>query len=222
MFDPLDSRALRRTDCYAQRFMKAGVYPYHVLPAFGECIQRERPFSVKVLEQKSKTAMTQHNVVIHWENGAFTVDKSEMTIDAGDLVLWNCPDAGFTPYCIAGEKEFFSSGRMVNECGYSHAFGLPGEYRWRDANGGKINGVVRVRDPQCKDASQFGHWHARTLGKGTVVMIGAGKAKPSAVEIVTGQTVFFAIVKESGISITDERLLARPDTAIKSTSRAAK
>ena len=222
MFDPLDSRALRRTDCYAQRFMKAGTYPYNVLPAFGDCIGRERPFTVKVVEQKKKAAMTQQNVIVRWEKGLFTVDQSEVVIDAGDLVLWNCPAAGSTSYCIAGEKEFFSSNRMVNECGYSHAFGTAGEYHWRDAHGSDVHGTVCVRDPRCKDHSQFAHWHENTLKKGTVVMIGGGKAKPSSVEIVIGQTVFFAIVKGPGISITDERLLDRESTAPKPTKRPAK
>jgi plastocyanin len=208
MFDPLDSRALRRTDCYAQRFMKAGTYNYNVLPAFSDWIERERPFTIKVAEQKKKAAMTQHTVVVRFEKGGFTVDRSEIVIEAGDLVLWNCPEAGATPYCIAGEKEFFASSRMVNECGYSHAFGTAGEYCWRDANGSDAHGIVRVRDPQCKDESQFGHWH-ETLKKGTLVTIEDGKTKPASVEIVTGQTVFFAIVKGPGISITDERLLTK-------------
>ncbi len=208
MLEQLDSRALRRTDCYAQRFMKPGTYPYNVLPAFGDCVNSERPFTIKVHEQKKKPAMTQHNVVVHFANGHFIVEPSEIVIEAGDLVLWNCPQAGGSPYCIAGDKDFFSSHRMVNECGYSHAFGVAGEFRWRDANGGHAHGIIRVRDPQCTERSHFGHWQ-EALKKGTLVMIEDGTAKPSSVEIVTGQTVFFAVVKGSGISITDERLLTK-------------
>jgi hypothetical protein len=206
MFDPFDSRALRRTDCYAQRFMKAGIYPYNVLPAFGDLIGRERPFKIKVAEPKEKRAMTQHNVIVRFEKGIFTVDEGDLVIDAGDLVLWNCPE-GASPYCVAGEKEFFSSCRMINECGYSHAFGSAGEYHWRDAYGGDARGTVKVRDPQCKDQAQFVRWYEHTLKKGTVVMIAGGKPKPSSVEIVVGQMLFFAIVKGPGMSITDERLI---------------
>ena len=43
-------------------------------------------------------------------------------------------------------------------------------------------------------------------------MIQNGKAEPASVEIVTGQTVFFAIVKAPGISITDERILSKQTT----------
>jgi hypothetical protein len=45
------------------------------------------------------------------------------------------------------------------------------------------------------------------LSKGTVVTIADDRAAPADVEIVTGQTVFFAVTKSRGISITDERLL---------------
>ncbi len=40
-------------------------------------------------------------------------------------------------------------------------------------------------------------------------MIADGKAQPDKVEIVTGQTVFFAVVTSPGISITDERFLEK-------------
>jgi len=218
MFDPLDSRALRRTDCYAQRFMKPGTYRYNVLPAFSHHIARERPFTVSVSD-KDKKRMTQHNVIVRFDNGRFTVDQAEIVIDTGDLILWNCPNAGSTPYCIAGEKEFLASSRMLNECGYSHAFGLAGEYRWRDANGSDAQGVVHVRDPQCKDPVQFNQWHDETIKKGALVMINNGKAKPSSVEIVIGQTVFFAVVKGPGVTITDERLLTTPAGRDKATVR---
>lgn len=206
MLEQLDSRALRRTDCYAQRFMRAGTYGYHILPAFADCIVRERPHTIKVAERKQKTAMTQHHVAVRFENGRFVPDHAELSVEVGDVVLWNCAAADL-PYCIVGDKDFFASNRMVNECGYTHAFGVAGEYRWRDAFGRNLHGVVRVRDPQCKDKSQFAGWQ-ESLGKGTVVMIDEGTAKPASVEILTGQTVFFVVVKGPGISITDERLLS--------------
>ncbi len=211
MLEQLDSRALKRTDCYAQRFMKTGTYPYSVLPAFGDCIQHDSPFVITVTERQKKTAMTQHNVVVRFENRRFSVDRSEVVVEAGDLVLWNCPEASGLPYCVVGEKEFFASNRLVNECGFSHAFGASGEYRWRDAYGGDARGVVRVRDAQCTDRSHFAAFH-ETLKKGTLVMIEDGRARPSSVEIITGQTVFFAVVKGPGLSITDERLLGKQKT----------
>jgi hypothetical protein len=205
MIDILDSRALGRTDCYGQRFMKAGTFRYNVLPVGGQSVTDERPFAVEVREA-GKGEMKQHNVAVRFEGGRFRAAQDEVVIDAGDVVLWNCPDNASVPYVIAGDKEFFASDRMVNECGYSHAFGFPGEYRWVDAHGGRAAGIVRVKDPACKDAADFQRWR-KQLAKGNVVMIQGGRAAPREVEILTGQTVFFAVVKGSGMSITDERLL---------------
>ena len=42
------------------------------------------------------------------------------------MVLWNCTDSKAMPYVVVGEKAFFASHRLTNECGYSHAFGSPG------------------------------------------------------------------------------------------------
>jgi plastocyanin len=207
MTDALDSRALRLTDCYGQRFMKAGVYRYHVLPVGGHFVTEDRPFTVKVTE-RPPGKMTQHTVLVKFDGGKFGVDREDITIGSGDLVLWHCPDPKATPYMVIGDKEFFDSHRLVNESGYSHAFGLAGEYHWRDAHGSGAAGVVRVKPPTCKAPQDYERWH-RSLAKGTVVMITDARAEPREVEIATGQTVFFAITKGPGISITDERLLAR-------------
>jgi hypothetical protein len=144
---------------------------------------------------------------VRTESGRFAIKESKLVIEAGDLVLWNCIDPHAVPYAIVGDKAFFTSHRLVNECGFSHAFGLPGEYRWKDAYGSSVAGVVRVKNPDGKEHADIERWH-QTLTKGTIVLVNDGKAEPREVDIVTGQTVFFAVVKAPGISITDERLLA--------------
>jgi len=208
--DTLDSRALRLTDCYAQRFMKPGTYPYNVLPVMGHCVSPERPFAVHVEEAGKNARMKQHSLVVKFEAGRFTVDRESLTIGAGDLVLWNCPDKKAIPYTIVGEKEFFSSYRLVNESGYSHAFGFAGNYEWVDAHGTSLSGVVRVKDPGCKETSDFQRWHEQ-LGKGALVTITGATADPRELDILTGQTVFFIVTKGPGISITDRRLLPQAD-----------
>jgi plastocyanin len=208
MIDALDSRALRLTDCYGQRFMKAGTYRYHVLPVGGHYMTEERPFSVKVTDRAGQAKMTQHSLVVTIDRGRFRVDREDVAIGTGDLVLWNCPDPKAMPYMVVGDKEFFGSHRLLNESGYSHAFGSAGEYQWRDAYGSGLSGVVRVRNPECKTEPDFQRWH-KSLAKGTLVTIGDGRAEPREVDIVTGQTVFFAVTKGPGISITDQRLLPR-------------
>jgi plastocyanin len=206
MLDSFDSRALRLTDCYGQRFMRAGTFQYNVVPAFGQFVTDERPFRVTVVKRTAKTAMTQHNLVVRGEQGKFRVEPAEITVETGDLLLWNCPDRGAGAYAVVGDKEFFASSRLANESGYSHAFGSAGEYEWADAYGSRAAGVVRVKDPGCKDAADFQRWR-KLLAEGALVMITDGHVEPREVEIVTGQTVFFAVVKGPGISITDRRLL---------------
>jgi plastocyanin len=210
MLDTLDSRALRRTDCYGQRFMKTGTYAYNILPVHGHCVTSERPFAIQVVDSKKKGEMRQHTIIVRTDKGRFVIEEEKLTIEAGELVMWNCVDPQAVPYVVAGDKEFFTSDRLVNECGYSHAFGLPGEYRWADAYGSGLAGVVRVKNADCKDKADFSRWQ-QMLAKGTIVMVNNGKAEPREVDIVIGQTVFFAVVKGPGISITDEQLLARRD-----------
>lgn len=203
----LDSRAIRRTDCYAQRFMRPGRYSYAILPAHTEVLSEDRPYTIIVNEgKKSAGEMAQHNVLIKGKGAQFVPEKRELAIELGDLVLWNCVSSDAPPYAIVGDREFFDSARLTNECGYSHAFGSAGEYRWKDAYGSDISGIVKVVDPQCKCDADVRKWRHK-LAEGTVVMIADGKAQPGKVEIVTGQTVFFAIVTSPGISITDERFL---------------
>jgi plastocyanin len=151
--------------------------------------------------------MKQHNVAIKSCAGKFEVPDPELVIDVGDMVLWNCNDANALPFAVVGDHEFFSSNRLVNECGFSHAFGIAGDYHWVDVHGSGASGIVRVRDPGCKNEADLKRWR-QMVAKGTLVTISDGRAEPSDVEIVTGQTIFFMVVKGPGISITDAQLLS--------------
>ncbi|NCT85114.1 MAG: hypothetical protein GXC94_18350 [Comamonadaceae bacterium] len=205
--DTLDSRALRAVDCYGQRFMREGAYAYHVLPAGGGAMNLDRPFKIDVATRKSDGKMKQHHVALRWDGKVFMPELQELRIEAGDLVSWNCPDQKAPAFEVAGDKGFFGSSALVNECGYSHAFGLPGIYRWSDANGSGLAGVVRVKEVRCEKREDLAHWRA-ALSKAALVMIDHGKAEPAEVDIVVGQTVYFAIVTGPGITITDSRLVA--------------
>ena len=207
MINALDSRALRYADCYGQRFMKAGAYHYNILPIGGDLVTADRPFVIQVAEPAKPHPMKQHAVNVLFEGGKFTIDTKTLAIDAGDLVMWNCRNTKALPYLVVGDKEFFGSHRLFNECGYTHAFGSAGEYRWKDAFGSNVAGVVRVKDPDCRDAASFKKWQ-QSLSKGTIVMINDGKVDPKEVDVVVGQTVFFAVTKAAGISITEEGLIA--------------
>ena len=203
--DTLDSRALRAVDCYGQRFMREGGYGYHVLPAGGGAVNLERPFRIDVAPRKSDGKMTQHHVSVAWDGGRFLPDREKLAIEAGDLVTWNCADPHAPPFEIAGDKAFFGSSSLVNECGFSHAFGLPGNYEWVDANGSGLRGVVRVKAVHCAKREDLAHWREK-IAKAALVMISHAKAEPAEVDIVVGQTVYFAIVTGPGVTITDARL----------------
>ena len=204
--DNLDSRHLQATDCYGQRFMREGSYAYHALPGGGGAINLDRPYGIQVGTRKSEGKMTQHHVVLRWDGQGFVPDQQKLLIEAGDLVSWNCPDQNAPAFEIAGDKPFFESSTLTNECGYSHAFGMPGHYAWTDANGSGLRGVVRVKAVECATRTQLAHWRAQ-IGKAALVMVNQGKAEPAEVDIVVGQTVYFAIVTGPGVTVTDERLV---------------
>lgn len=201
--DSFDSRGLRYTDCYGQRFMKPGRYPYRVSVVGCGPLNSETPFVVEVREKSTDGKMSQRTVRLAWDGNHFQPDEPTCAIEAGDLVLWNCPDPLAPPYAVIGEKGFFSSSSLATECGYSHAFGFAGTYEWTDALGKGASGTVVVTDPRVDDDAT--KW-MKSLGQGTLVMIGGGKADPAKVEIVTGQTVFFAVVR-GPVTITDRRLV---------------
>ena len=208
MTNRFDSRALQRTDCYGQRFMRPGDYPYAVVPAFGAVISTDRPYTIRVRGDSPTKDMSQHHLSIGYCEGRFRMPEPLLEINVGDMVLWNCNDRCAFPYAVVGDKEFFSSTRLVNESGYSHAFGTAGEFNWVDAYGSKASGLVRVRDPACKSALDLKRWQ-QGLARGVLVTISDAKATPSEVEIVSGQTVFFLVTKGPGVSITDAELLTR-------------
>ena len=204
--DNLDSRALRLTDCYGQRFMREGRYAWKALPAGGALMVEERPYTIDVKPRRSEGKMTQHHVALRWKERRFAPDRAELAIEVGDLVSWHCQDAGAPGYEIAGDTDFFGSGALVNECGYSHAFGLPGRYEWVDAHGSGLHGVVHVAPVQCPGRDDIARWR-KQISQAALVMVQGGKAEPAEVKIVVGQTVYFAIVTGPGITVTDRRLI---------------
>jgi plastocyanin len=203
--DVFDSRALGRTSCFAQRFMRPGAYRYNVVPGHGQSLATDHPFMIRVGEEKADE-MAQHNILVSDEGSGFTVDQPDVSIRVGDLVLWSGQGRTRKAFAVAGAQEFFNSHRMVNECGYSHAFGLPGEYHWTDAFGSGLSGTVKVRSPDAGDRKAFARWQ-KQLGEGKLVMISDGRVDHPKIDIVVGQTIFFSVVTSGGISITDERLL---------------
>jgi plastocyanin len=202
----LDSRALGPVDCYGQRFMRPGEFPYDVVPAGLSRSLRGSVLSVQADGAAAEGTMNQHTVLISADRErSLTVNSHRLPVQVGDMVLWHGPRLR-RPYEIIGDQEFFSSRRLTNECGYSHAFGLPGEYRWRDAHGSGIGGTVIVENGDNSTERGRSNWQDQ-LRQGVLVIVNEKGADPAEVRILTGQTVFFIVIQAPGISITDERLL---------------
>lgn len=206
MNDTLDSRALRRTDCYGQRFMRPGRYAYNVLPAGGHILTDVAPYSVVVQDRAGNEEMQQHTVQIGHDGHTFRPDQPEITIAEGDLVLWHCPVSTPTGYEVVGQKTFFASASLTNECGYSHAFGIAGDYEWVDANGGGAGGVVHVLDPGCRTTDDLRAWR-ESLSTAHLVTIVDGQVDPAELTVRVGQTVYFTVVTGTGVTVTDRRLV---------------
>ena len=222
MSENLDSRALRNTDCFGQRFMKPGTYTYALVPAGGAGASDDFPYIVEVVDKSSEKDREMHQTTVtvrfvkerHGDccdertsdPGRFVPDQERVTVEAGDMVVWNSPDAATRPFAVDGQKEFFSSTALTNECGYTHVFMTPGEHEYVDAHGSGLRGVVRVADPKVRTQEELRAWQSR-LGEGTLVMISDGRPEPAEVEIMLGQTVFFAIVKGPGVTITNAALV---------------
>ncbi|MEO6505608.1 MAG: hypothetical protein ABIW36_13540 [Terrimesophilobacter sp.] len=197
----LDSRAIGYTDTYGQRFMREGNYRYAVTRAGCADLAQEHPFTVEVRNGGTET-MTQHTVMLSHAGGVFEPEPGSVEIATGDLVAWACRDADAPSFEVVGTADFFRSARLVNESGYAHAFSEPGDYEWVDLYGSGLTGVVRVTAPDVSTTEGLAEWQ-KELSQGTLVMISGATADPAEVTIVTGQTVYFAVTKAPGISITD-------------------
>ena len=220
--DQLDSRVLRRVDCYGQRFMKPGEYRYTLCPAGVGDVVDDAPFVVEVTADEDAKGpddatredrrIGQATVVVRHDGRRFVAEPAHVRVRVGDMVLWNGPDD--RPFTVRGAKEFFASDRLLNESGYSHVFTVPGEFAWGDAYGSALHGTVRVSMPEVRTAKALDAWRAR-LASGHAVVVADGRAEPAELDVVVGQTVFFVVTNGPGVSITDTALLdekGRPGT----------
>ena len=209
----LDSRFLNHGDTFAQKFSQAGRYSYSFnLAGLHEFDDGEGPFTINV-KDSNKQEGKQHNVVVRQQhNKQLVAEPAELNIEAGDIVMWNTFDSATPGFSVSGnsEKDSFSSAALTQEALYTHAFGTEGEIHWADANGQGLSGKIVVKMPRTESAKEMQHYRG-TLSKGTVVVISGDKVEPAFVEISVGQTVFFAVEKADGVTITDRRLIFKMD-----------
>jgi plastocyanin len=206
----LDSRFCRDGDTFAQKFSQPGQYIYDFnLPGLNLLNKESGRFSISVTGAgDSKKAGKQHYVIVRQREKVLEAEPAKLEIETGDVVLWSTNDPSTAGFSISGHsnKDSFSSASLVREALYTHAFGTPGEIVWEDANGHRLSGKVIVKMPSTKSEKEMDAFK-ETLKQGTLVMIRGDKVEPAQVEISVGQTVFFAVEKAAGITITDRRLM---------------
>lgn len=211
----LDSRCLHYTDCFAQKFSQPGRIRYRLAAAAGACMPVAKDdkdvFTIEVAGRGDPAGSgQQHDVTVRQEGNHLLADPPHLKIKAGDIVMWNAPNPATPGYNVRGEGAGFAfdSTALTSEAIYTHAFGTPGTYRWTDANGRTVSGVVEVRPVDAPMREHCEQWLA-ALGTGTLIHIVGNEAKPNSVQIMPGQTVFWAVEKASGMCITDERLIPK-------------
>jgi plastocyanin len=201
-----DSRALTYVDTFGQRFGKPDKIRYRLASAAVICQQagEDLPFELEVSEDKGGK---QHDVTVRVRGQQLVADPPKLSIKTGDLVLWH--SVASTPgYAVQGKGKTieFDSSSLTSETLFTHAFGVEGEFEWTDAIDRALSGRVNVSALDSGDRKQCAKW-MRALQRGTVVVIEGKRADPGAVDILVGQTVFFAIAAAKGITITDVQLL---------------
>lgn len=208
--DTLDSRTLSYVDCFARRFAKPGSVRYRITSSSVACDlqDEEGAFTIDVGERRSSgNEGTQHDATVKMEGGHFAVDPMQLSVEAGDVVMWHAEGSSVPGFVVQGQADDgrFTSASLESESLYTHAFGVPGTYEWRDTGRSQIGGRIVVKDLDTKSKEDCEKW-MRSLTQGSLVTIKGRRAEPEQVEILTGQTVFFAVVEAAGITITDKRL----------------
>jgi len=208
----LDSRSLSYTDCFMQKFSAAGQFVYELLPSTIAGLGHDEDlFTIDIKPRESKGGEpNQHHINVARRNGTLVAEPPRLTIEAGDVVIWNTNDSSITGYVVRGEGKGgrFSSDALQNEAVYSHSFGIPGSYSWLDPHGGSASGVIEVQPVDASDEAAAARWREK-LAIGTVITVSDKRVNPSKVKILVGQTVFWAIEKASGMAIADARLVKK-------------
>lgn len=205
----LDSRLLHFTDCFAHRFSTPGTFRYDVSPLPSMFVRRQddKDEDLQVVVLPGEGSQRQHHLTVSVVRGRLTVAPHRLEISAGDLVCWSADRSVTTGYVVRGRinSDTVDSTELHHESVFTHAFGLPGDIEWMDARGSGLRGRVRVVQPDEKD-ERHARWGS-SIAQGTLIHVRGEQAEPAEIEILVGQTVFWAIEDAPGVTITDSSRL---------------
>ncbi len=213
----LDSRTLGPVNCYIQKVTTTGKLELEVGPAAGGFVtaDQRRVIKAKVKPRLSaadsgKKRNSQHVVPLRYVDGNFVFEKPELDLHEGDSLVFHLETPKTPAFAVQGRigKMRFSSANMVDKAVFTHAFGFPGTYEWVDANGSGVGGVITVLEQTARTQSDAREL-MKTMENGVLVHIVGDKVEPAEVAITVGQTVFFAVEKSKGITITDVSLVKK-------------
>jgi plastocyanin len=173
-------------------------------------------FSVDVVDDGNQTP-TQHFVKVFFSDGALQAEPPRLKISVNDTVSWSAVDRQVPPFRVSSVDDSplqWDSASLETRAVFSHAFGVPGTYRWADANRGSVEGTVIVQDPQISSADDLRAYKRqlsslRQVGRregpaqDAIFTIDANSSEPASVSILTGQTVLWVVMNTEGVSIAE-------------------
>ncbi|HEX6368200.1 MAG TPA: hypothetical protein VF006_04675 [Longimicrobium sp.] len=210
--DTIDSRTLGYFDCFFQQFTSAGTVRYSLGVGDAHPGPEGAPFTIVVRGEPGREP-AQLDITVCARNGRLEPDRAEAEIAPGDVVMWHAERSQTPLFSVqgTGPAGAWGSSSLVSDSIFAHTFGLPGEYRLANAHDGTLLAVVAVKNPPpFREPGDHGAWLA-SLETGAVIAIESPASRVQRKELRVGQTLVFAIrdVPDPGITITDERLLAR-------------
>jgi plastocyanin len=209
----LNSRALRFTDMFGQKFLQPGLVAYRLLEAGLDLLGLDlghHEYAIEVSPERDHDGLShQHHVNVRFVNGQLVADPAKLRISVGDVVTWHAPDAKTPAYLVegVGPQGAFGSASMSEQAIYTHAFGIPGRYRWVDANGTALAGDVEVADARPRTRAEAKSW-AGSIATAALVHIKDGTViAGGCVSVPVGGTVCWAVESAPAIAISDARLV---------------
>lgn len=201
-----DSRALAYTDTFGVRLTTPGNYRYTLAGRAGKAADEDDETIIEVRpgrRDRERGRGKSHPLEVRLAGRKLVPAQAKLAVDAGDIVLWHAADSSVSGWMVrvTGPEANFDSRRLGPGSLYTHAFGLPGIYEWRDGYGENIRGRIDVRSPETREPNDAESWIA-ALSEGSLITIRGRQVEPEEISILTGQTVFWLIEDAPGISIT--------------------